>query len=82
MRICYAKVINFVTSMNVVLIKTWAKINSRVINSRRMRVVGHVARMGDVRNESKKFVGKPKGKRPLGRPRRGGKIILGWILWK
>ena len=38
----------------------------RVIKSRRMRLVGHVARMGEERG----LVGKPEGKRPLGRPRR------------
>ena len=38
----------------------------RVIKSRRMRWAGHVARMG----EERVLVGKPEGKRPLGRPRR------------
>jgi hypothetical protein len=37
----------------------------RMIKSRRMRWAGHVARMGRI------LVGKPEGKRPLGRPRRG-----------
>jgi hypothetical protein len=32
-------------------------------------MVGHVARMGEKRNEYKMLVGKLKGKRPLGRPR-------------
>jgi hypothetical protein len=36
----------------------------RIIKSRRMRWAGHVAR-------------KPEGRRPLGRPRQGGWIILG-----
>jgi hypothetical protein len=40
------------------------------IKSRRMRWAGHVARMGDERKVYKVLVGKPKGKRPLGRPRR------------
>jgi hypothetical protein len=31
---------------------------------------GHVARMGETRNAYKIFLGKPEGKRPLGRPRR------------
>jgi len=35
-----------------------------------MRLVGHVARMGERRGVYRVFVGKPKGKRPLGRPRR------------
>jgi hypothetical protein len=42
----------------------------RIIKSRRMRWVGHVARMGEKRNAYKLLVGKPEGKRPLGRPRR------------
>jgi hypothetical protein len=40
----------------------------RVIKSRRMRWVGHVARMG--RGVYRVLVGKPEGKRPLGRRRR------------
>ena len=31
---------------------------------------GHVARMGEDRGVHRVFVGKPEGKRPLGRPRR------------
>jgi hypothetical protein len=42
----------------------------RVIKSIRMRLVGHVARMGEKRNAYRILVGKPEGKRPLGRPRR------------
>jgi hypothetical protein len=38
--------------------------------SRRMRWAGHVARMGEKRNAYRLLVGKPEGKRPLGRPRR------------
>ena len=41
----------------------------RVLKSRRMRRVGHVARMGEGRDVHKVLVGKPEGKRPLGRPR-------------
>jgi hypothetical protein len=40
----------------------------RVVKSRRMRWAGHVARMGEGRIVNR--VGKPEGKRPLGRPRR------------
>jgi hypothetical protein len=36
----------------------------------RMRWVGNVARMGEVRGACNILVGKPKGRRPLGRPRR------------
>ena len=42
----------------------------RVVKSRRMRWVGHVARMGEGRGVYRVLVGKPEGKRPLGRPRR------------
>ena len=42
----------------------------RVIKSRRMRWAGHVARMGEERWVYRVLVGKPEGKRPLGRPRR------------
>jgi len=42
----------------------------RVIQSRRMRWTGHVARMGEEMGVYWVLVGKPEGKRPLGRPRR------------
>jgi len=42
----------------------------RVIKSRRMRWVRHVARMGEERGMYRFLVGKPEGRRPLGRPRR------------
>jgi hypothetical protein len=41
----------------------------RQVKSRRMRWAGHVARMGKGRNVYRVLVGKPEGKRPLGRPR-------------
>jgi len=41
----------------------------RVIKSRRMRWPGHVARMGEERGLYRVLVGKPEGRRPLGRPR-------------
>jgi hypothetical protein len=41
----------------------------RVIKSRRMRWVGHVARVGEGRGVYRVLVGRPEGKRPLGRPR-------------
>ena len=42
----------------------------RVVKSRRMRWAGHVARLGQGRGVHWVLVGKPEGKRPLGRPRR------------
>jgi hypothetical protein len=42
----------------------------RVIKSRKMRWAGHVARMGEGRGVYRVLVGRPEGKRPLGRPRR------------
>jgi len=44
--------------------------NVRVIKSRRMRCVGHVARMGERRGVYSVLVGKPEGKRQLERPKR------------
>ena len=46
--------------------------SSRVIKSRRMRWAWHVACMSDERGVYRVLVGKPDGKRPLGRPRRRG----------
>ena len=42
----------------------------RVINSRRMRWVGHVARMGEEKGVYRFLLGKPEGRRPLCRPMR------------
>jgi hypothetical protein len=57
----------------------------RQIKSRRTRWAGHVARMGEGRNLHRVLVGKPEGKRPLGRPRRrwedGIKVDLEEIGW-
>jgi len=41
----------------------------RVIKSTRMRWAGHVAHMDEERGVYRVLVGKPEGKRPLGRPR-------------
>ena len=41
-----------------------------VIKSRRMRWVGHVARIGEERGVYSVLVGKPEGRKPLRRPRR------------
>jgi hypothetical protein len=48
----------------------------RMLKSRRMRWAWHVALKGAKRNAYRILVGKPEGKRPLGRPRRR----LGWNL--
>jgi hypothetical protein len=40
-----------------------------MIMSRKVRQAGHVARMGKKRNPYRILMGKPEGKRPLGRPR-------------
>jgi hypothetical protein len=40
----------------------------RVIKAR-MRWAGHVARIGEMRGEYNILVGRPEGRRPLGRPR-------------
>jgi hypothetical protein len=44
--------------------------NIRMIKSRRKRWAGHVARMGAKRTAYRILVGKPEGKRQLGRSRR------------
>jgi hypothetical protein len=60
----------------------------RIIKSRRMRWAGLVARMGEKRNSYRLLVGKPEGKRPLGRSRRTwvdtirtdlGEVV--WMVW-
>jgi hypothetical protein len=55
----------------------------RIIKSRRMRWADHVARMGEKRNAYRLLVGRPGGKRPLGRPRRRWvdniRMHLDWI---
>jgi hypothetical protein len=62
----------------------------RVIKSRRMRWAGHVACMGDGRGAYRVLVGRPEGKRPLGRTRRRwednikmdlGKIGIDGVTW-
>jgi hypothetical protein len=41
----------------------------QVMKLRRMKWAGHVARMGEERGLYRVLVGKPEGKRPMGRPR-------------
>jgi hypothetical protein len=47
-----------------------------VIKSRRMRWAGHVACMGERRGAYRILVGRPEGRKPLGRPGIDGRIIL------
>jgi hypothetical protein len=58
----------------------------RVIKSRIMRWAGHVARMGEKRGAYRILVGRPEGRRPLGRPRRRWEnniqvalLEVGWV---
>ena len=51
----------------------------QVIKWRRMRWAGHVACMGEERWVYRVLLGKPEGRRLLGRPRHRWWIILGWI---
>jgi hypothetical protein len=65
----------------------------RVIKARRIRWAGHVARMGEVRGAYNSLVGRPEGRRPLGRPGRRwednikmdireiGFLDVDWIHW-
>jgi hypothetical protein len=39
-----------------------------------------VTRMGEGRGVYRILVGKPEGKRPLGRPRLGGRLTFSWTL--
>jgi hypothetical protein len=54
---------------NRVLRKVFGPKRDEVVKSRRMRWAGHVARMGEDRGVHRVLLGKPEGKRPLGRPR-------------
>jgi hypothetical protein len=60
----------------------------RVFKSRRMRWAGHVARMGEGKGAYRILVGRPEGRRPLGRPRRRWEDNIkmdlqevGWGIW-
>jgi hypothetical protein len=54
----------------------------KVIKSRRMRWVGHVARMGEGRGADRVLVGRPEGKRPLGRARRRWEDNIKLDIWE
>jgi hypothetical protein len=67
-------IINVVTvSMNIVKLDTLPVSPPsiiRIMKLKRMRWAGHVARMMEKRNTYRLWMGKPEGKRPVGRPRR------------
>jgi len=54
----------------------------QVIKSRRMRWAGHIASMGEGRGVYRVLVGKPEGRRPLGRPRRRWEDNIRMDLWE
>jgi hypothetical protein len=79
-RLHYEELYNLYTSPSIVV----------VTKSRKMRLVGHVAWMGEMRNVYKIFVGKSEGNRPLKRARQrwesrvdvmkmGGNVCTGFI---
>jgi hypothetical protein len=45
-----------------------------------MRLVGHIARMEEMRNAYRMLVGKPEEKKPLRRPRRRWENRIEWII--
>jgi hypothetical protein len=59
----------------------------KIVKSRRMRCVGHLARMGEKRNAYRLLVGKPERNRPLGRLKYGlldnikmvRLVVMDWI---
>jgi hypothetical protein len=53
-----------------------------MINSMRMGWMTHLACMGEMRNAYRILMRKPERKKPFGRPRLNGSIILKWILNK
>jgi hypothetical protein len=53
-----------------------------MIEAKRMRWAGHVARMGEVSGAYNILVGRPERRRPLGRPRRRWEDNIKWILGK
>jgi hypothetical protein len=56
--------------LKLMLLKQLLKIRIRIMKTRRMRLAGNVTRMGENTNVCRLLVGKPEGRRPLGRLRR------------
>jgi hypothetical protein len=54
----------------------------RLSKARRMRWAGHVAHMGEVRGAYNILVGRPEGRRPLGRPRHRWQDNIKMDLWE
>jgi hypothetical protein len=83
---CLPITINLICSVNEELHILYSSPSIiRQIRSRRMRWAGHVARMGEERKVCKILVGKPEGRRPLGRSRRrwesGIRVDLREFVW-
>ena len=88
----YLRSVNFMRELGEKLLKLMLtyheKLNNlysspnivRVIKSRRMSWAGHVAGMGEGRVVCRVLVGKPEGRRPLGRPRRRWEHNIGMDL--
>ena len=76
-------IFNFILQHNLLLLYNNPDIIN-VIKSRRLRWAGHAARMDENRTAYKILIGKPDGKRPLGRPRRRWEdnIIIEWTITK
>jgi hypothetical protein len=66
---CAAEMVIYLHTRNFIILYSSPDI-IRQVKSRRMRWAGHVARMREGRKVYRVLVGKPEGKRPLGRPRR------------
>jgi hypothetical protein len=68
---CFTVFSYFIVSFIIIVFSLFrGYLNFTVIKSRIMRWAGHVARMGEERGVCRFLVGKPEGKRSLGRPRR------------